>query len=313
MLDGVSLDQLRTFIAAADTGSFSGAARKLNRVQSAVSGWVSGLEAQLGVILFDRTRRYPKLTREGELLLADARNVVANVDVMKARARLMTSGIEPELSVVADVFLPKLTITEAAKAFAKQFPLTSLRVFVDGLGAGYQTVLDGQCSLGILADLPVAFPSLVVERISDVRLFMLAARDHPLASFGKRRIPRHELAKHVQLVLTDRSTLLAGRDFGVHSPSTWRLADLATKHAFLKDGIGYGSMPLHMVRQDIAYGSLVVLDVDEMPRAGVNLTISTVHRASSPTGPAAQWFATYIAERCKPDASRDERGRQEVA
>ncbi|TPG48460.1 hypothetical protein EAH75_08330 [Rhodanobacter glycinis] len=67
-------------------------------------------------------------------------------------------------------------------------------------------------------------------------------------------------------------------------------------------------MPLHMVRQDLADGSLVVLDVDEMPRAGVNLTISTVHRASSPTGPAAQWFATYNAARCRPDASRDERG-----
>ena len=308
MLDGVSLDQLRTFVAAAEAGSFSAAARKLNRVQSAVSGWVSGLEAQIGVTLFDRAGRYPKLTREGELLLADARSIVANVDLMKARAQLMASGIEPELSVVADVFLPKLAITEAAKAFARQFPLTPLRLFVDGLGAGYQTVLGGQCSLGILADLPIAFPSLVIERVGDVRLFMVAGKDHPLARFADRRVPRSELAKHVQLVLTDRSELLAGRDFGVLSPSTWRLADLATKHAFLKDGVGYGSMPLHMVRHDIADGSLVVLDVEEMPRAGVNLTISTVHRASSPTGPAALWFATYMVERCRLDAERGERG-----
>ena len=303
MLDGVSLDQLRTFVAAAEAGSFSAAARKLNRVQSAVSGWVGALEAQIGVTLFDRTGRYPKLTREGEVLLADARNVLANLDLMKARARLMASGVEPELSVVADVFLPKLAITEAAKAFGKQFPLTPLRLFVDGLGAGYQTVLEGQCNLGILADLPVAFPSLVIERIGDVRLFMVAAKDHPLARFGSRRVPRRELAKHVQLVLTDRSELLAGRDFGVLSPSTWRLADLATKHAFLKDGVGYGSMPQHMVRQDLAKGSLVVLDVEEMPREGANLNISTVHRASSPIGPAAQWFANFMAARSKSNAA----------
>ncbi|MFC6573627.1 LysR family transcriptional regulator [Pseudomonas brassicacearum] len=62
MLDGVSLDQLRTFVAAVDEGSFSAAARKLNRVQSAVSGWVSGLEDQIGVTLFDRSGRFPKLT-----------------------------------------------------------------------------------------------------------------------------------------------------------------------------------------------------------------------------------------------------------
>jgi DNA-binding transcriptional LysR family regulator len=87
MLDGVSLDQLRTFIASVDEGSFSAAARKLLRVQSVVSDLVSGLEAQMGVQLFDRSARYPKLTPAGAALLADARGIVAGVDFMKARAR----------------------------------------------------------------------------------------------------------------------------------------------------------------------------------------------------------------------------------
>lgn len=79
-------------------------------------------------------------------------------------------------------------------------------------------------------------------------------------------VPRGELAKHVQVVLTNRSDLTVGRDFAVASPSTWRLADLSTKYAFLKDCVGWGGMPLHMVEKDIAAGTLVVLDVDEMPR-----------------------------------------------
>ena len=54
MLDGVTIDQLRGFIAAVDEGSFSAAARKLRRAQSAVSELVSGLEDQMGVTLFDR-------------------------------------------------------------------------------------------------------------------------------------------------------------------------------------------------------------------------------------------------------------------
>src|SRR4249920_1195078 len=165
MLDGVSLDQLRTFIAAVDEGSFSAAARRLNRVQSAVSGWVNSLEAQIGVVLFDRSGRYPKLTPEGVILLADARNIVSGVDTLKARAKLMASGLEAELSVVVDVFFPTAIVTAAAKAFASQFPFTPLRLFVEGLGAGYQPVLDERCSLGILAALPVAFPSLVSERL----------------------------------------------------------------------------------------------------------------------------------------------------
>src|SRR5476651_2068064 len=121
MLDGVSLDQIRTFIAAVDEGSFSAAARKLNRVQSAISGWISGLEAQMGVLLFDRSGRFPKLTPEGVLLLADARSIVSGVDTLKARAKLMASGIEPELSVVVDVFFPTSAITAVAKEFASRF------------------------------------------------------------------------------------------------------------------------------------------------------------------------------------------------
>ena len=293
MLDGVSLDQLRTFIAAVDEGSFSAAARKLNRVQSAVSGWVNSLEAQIGVVLFDRTGRFPKLTQEGVLLLADARNIVSGVDTLKARAKLMASGLETELSVVVDVFFPTAAITKAAKAFASRFPLTPLRLFVEGLGAGYQPVLDGRCSLGILGASPVAFPSLFSERLGEIPLVMLAASSHPLASFG-RRIPRRELAKHVQLVLTDRSELTTGRDYGVLSPSTWRLADLSTKYAFLKECVGWGSMPLHMVEQDIAAGTLVVLDVDDMPRSGFMLTMSAFHPASAPPGPAGRWFVDHL-------------------
>ena len=297
MLDGVSLDQLRTFIAAADEGSFSAAARKLNRVQSAVSGWVSGLEHQIGVVLFDRSGRFPKLTAEGVLLLADARNIVSGVDTLKARAKLMASGLETELSVVVDVFFPTAVISAVAKAFAIRFPLTPLRLFVEGLGAAYQPVLDGRCSLGILATLPMAFPSLVCERLGEVPLISVAAAGHPLADFGQ-RIPRRELAKYAQLVLTDRSDLMAGRDYGVVSPSTWRLADLSTKYAFLKDGVGWGGMPLHMVEKDLADGTLVVLDVDDIPRAGFMLTMSASYQASEPPGPAGRWFIDHLNSLC---------------
>ncbi|WP_308920342.1 LysR family transcriptional regulator [Janthinobacterium sp. J1-1] len=293
MLDGVSLDQLRTFIAAADEGSFSAAARKLNRVQSAVSGWVGSLEQQIGVTLFDRSARFPVLTEQGVLLLADARNIVAGVDTLKARARLMAGGTEAELSVVVDVFFPTADITRAAKAFAQRFPLTPLRLFVEGLGAGYQPVLDGRCSIGILAALPLAFPSLAGERLTEVPLVAVAAPDHPLARAGG-RLPRHALAKHVQLVLTDRSSLMAGKDYGVSSPTTWRLADLSTKHAFLRDGVGWGSMPLHMVQADVRAGTLVILDTEDMPRTGYPLIISSVHRAAAPPGPAGRWFVDCL-------------------
>jgi DNA-binding transcriptional LysR family regulator len=94
----------------------------------------------------------------------------------------------------------------------------------------------------------------------------------------------------VQLVLTDRSTLSEGREFGVVSPSTWRLADLFAKHAFLLRGLGWGGMPLEAVTKDIAEGRLVELAVEEKPPGGLILPMFAVYRDADPPGPAGRWM-----------------------
>lgn len=297
MLDGVSLDQLRTFIASVDEGSFSAAARKVRRAQSVVSDLVSGLEAQIGVSLFDRSGRYPKLTPAGAVLLADARGIVSSVDFMKARAKGMASGIEPELTVVVDVFFPIEAIAEAAKEFREHFPRTPLRLFVEALGSAYRPVLSGTASIGVVGSLPTMPPSLTGERLIGVAFMMVAARDHPLAEI-KGTIPKSELAKHVQLVLTDRSELSAGREFGVMSSSTWRLADLFAKHAFLLSGLGWGGMPLHAVQRDLAEGRLVELSIEDVPPGGLILPMSAVYPTSAPPGPAGRWLIERL-KRCQ--------------
>jgi len=289
VLDGVSLDQLRTFIASADEGSFSAAARKLRRAQSAVSELVSSLEVQMGVTLFDRSGRYPRLTSEGAVLLADARGVVAGLDFMKARAKGIAAGLEPELSVVVDVCFPMAAITKAAKEFRERFPAVPLRLFVEALGGAYQPVLDCVTSFGVVGSLPIMPPSLIGERLTGIQFAIVAARNHPLASVNG-TIAKCELTQHVQLVLTDRTSLSKGREFGVMSPQTWRLADLFAKHAFLLDGLGWGSMPLHTVERDISEGRLVELSIEDITPGALIVPMSAVYPISAPPGPAGRWL-----------------------
>jgi DNA-binding transcriptional LysR family regulator len=295
MLDGVSLDQLRTFIAAVDEGSFSAASRRLLRAQSVVSDTIRNLEEQIRVPLFDRSGRYPKLTPEGMALLADARSIVTGVDLLKARAKGMAAGLEPELSLVIDVFYPMEAITQVAKEFRQQYPGVSLRIYVEALGAAIQPVLDGRCSIGVIGSLPVVPDTLSSERLPGIAFFMVAGRDHPLSAY-KKKIPKEILGKHTQLVITDRSQLSSGREFGVMSPTTWRLADLLAKHHFLLNGLGWGGMPLHVVRQDLEEGRLCVLPIEDVPPDGLMLSMSVVWQTKAPPGPAGRWFIERLKQ-----------------
>ncbi len=277
MLDGVSLDQLRTFIAAADEGSFSAGGRRLRRAQSVVSQTLANLETQLGVKLFDRSSRSPVLTKQGVALLAEARAVVGGMDVFKARAKGLSDGLEPELSVVVDVMFPLDLLTAAVAAFQEEFPAVPLRLNVEALGAVLQPVIEDRCAFGVMGTLPTAPAELTREQLLIVGMAFVVSPTHPLASL-KEPIPARVLAQHRQLVLTDRSELSQGKDFGVFSPNTWRLADLGAKHAFLRAGLGWGGMPVGMIKADLAKGSLVKIRLEDIPEGMLVMAMSAVFR-----------------------------------
>ena len=302
MLERVSLDHLRMFIAAADEGSFSAGGRRLRRAQSVISQTLANLEAQLGVKLFDRSTRSPALTSQGVALLAEARAVVSRMDVFKARAKGLSNGLEPELSVVVDVMFPLDQLTNAIAAFQTEFPATPLRLYVEALGAVLQPVIEGRCVVGVMGSLPTAPRELTRERLLSIGWAFVVSPTHPLA-LVKGPIPARVLAQHRQLVLTDRSELSRGKEFGVFSSNTWRLADLGAKHAFLRAGLGWGGMPMGVIKSDLANGSLVKIGIEDIPNANLVMVMSAVFRTDRPPGPAGRWLIEHLKSSAAPRAS----------
>ncbi len=288
-----TLDQLAIFLAIVETGSFAAAARKLGRATSVISYAVANLESQLGVTLFRREgTRTPVLTEAGHAILADSRAIAIAMDGLLAKARGLTQGLEAEVSLVVDVMLPAKKLVKALDDFRQTFPTVALRLRVEALGAVTQAVLSGQAAFGISGPLELANDLLARGPAGSVKLVAVAAPDHPLALLPG-PVDAAAARDHMQLVLSDRSDLTAGRDFGVLSVQSWRLADLGAKHALLLAGLGWGNMPKPMVHDDLKRGRLVALEI-ETPGEPV-YPFHTVHRRDTPPGPAASWLMERLA------------------
>jgi DNA-binding transcriptional LysR family regulator len=282
-----TLDQLRVFLTVVDEGSFASAARKLGRATSVISYSIANLEAQFGVSLFDReSTRKPQLTEAGSAILSEARTITNGISGLRAKVKGLLQGVEAEIRLVLDVMLPTARVVDALKAFRAEFPMVSLRLNVEALGMVTQMVLDGRATIGIGGPLDEVVAGIERVAVGSVELIPVAAPDHPLAR-ADRNVPGAG-RDHIQLVLTDRSSLTHGRDFGVVGTETWRLADLGSKHMLLREGIGWGYMPEPMVHADVEAGRLVHLNMPEMKSGSIRLF--AIYRTDTPPGPAGSWL-----------------------
>ena len=300
-MKAVTIDQLRVFRQVAEAGSFSAAARAMHRAQSAVTYAVQKLENQAGVDLFDRSGYRPTLSEAGRALLPRAVRILEELAAFGAQARGIAGGLEPEVSLVAEAMYPMPKLVRVLSEFQREFPSVQLRIRVESLGATAQAVLDGAADLAIGLEFAATLPDLDTLPMGQIELVPVAAPSHPLARVvGK--IQPDQLRDHVQLVLADRSTLTEGRDYSVFAVRTWRLADLGARHEMLLAGLGWGSMPIHMVEDDIAARRLVRLDVrrpdglTKLPRPAVVLA----RRKGKVLGPAGRWLAERLLASGRP-------------
>lgn len=297
MFETLTLDQLRLFLCVAEEGSFSAAARQLHRVQSSVSYGISNLEEILGVQLFDRNGHRPQLTRAGRVLLLDARQIFEQIGQFRACAASIAKGLEPDVSFVVDAIFPAENLVEIYRVFQAQFPTVSLRIHTEVLGAVASLVLDGTCQLGISGPVGAEAPGLRRRFVTNVAIVPVAESGHPLARIDG-RIPTAEVRDQVQIVISQRSKAPGG-DRGVLSGVTWRVADAATKLALIRAGLGWGNLPLTMVRNDLKEGVLVRLTLEEWGPQPLLAPLCSIVRADAPPGPAGQWLLQHLDTLCQ--------------
>jgi DNA-binding transcriptional LysR family regulator len=299
MFDPVTLDQLRAFVTVVEEGNFSAAARKLKRVQSAISTSMANLEEQLGVPIWDRTTKIARLTDEGRAVLTATRRVLAEVDGLKQLTAGLVVGVEASVSLCVDALFPVSALVDLCAAFAEQFPAVDLRVDTQVMSAVSERVLRGAATLGVATPLGTA-PGLERKVLSPILMVPVVSPGHPLAAL-KGPISTRRLADAIQIVLSER-TDTGVADQAVLSPRTWRVGDLHTKHAMLRAGLGWGNLPEHLVRDDLRSEKLVAIRPAGWGTDEHKLYLSAIYRSDTTFGPAHRWMLAEVEALCARDA-----------
>ncbi|SEF06057.1 DNA-binding transcriptional regulator, LysR family [Burkholderia sp. WP9] len=260
MLDNVTINQLRAFVAVCDHGSFSGAARELRRAQSAISHAINALESAFDVLLFERNARKATLTAAGRSLLPDARGVISRTEEMKMRAVAIAEAGVPQVSIAVDTYFPRAHLIECLRRLQSDFPTVAINLRMTTMQGGERLVLEGTCALAVtITDVPELSPGTIErQHLCEAQMVTVCAPSHPLAAIAG-PIPREEFGRHIQLVVTDNQPDAEKTQHGVAGERQWLVNDLGAKHDLLRGSLCWGHMPHHLVAEDLVNGTLVEL------------------------------------------------------
>jgi DNA-binding transcriptional LysR family regulator len=289
-----SLDQLRFFVVTAEEGSFASAGKKLFRVQSAIGYGIGKLESDLDVTLFIREKKGLSLTREGEILLEKARQLLQQSNELSQRAKELKNGEETLFSISIDNLFGTERIASLCSKLHRQHPNISLDLHTEILGENIALLLADEVQVAITSFNISEHPDLKRVPIGQIKLCSVVHEHHPLA-----RIPNPTdsiLQQHMQIIVRDRSVRTNGTNFSVLSKKNWRVSNMYTKIAFIKNGLGWGNIPQNLIQKELSEGSLI--EIHPQPWSHISLAIPMValHKKSISPSPITQEFIFWSSE-----------------
>ncbi len=287
-----TIRQLQILVAVGKHLSFSRAAEELRLTQPAVSMQVKTLERLAGLPLVERVGRQVALTGAGREVLRHAQAVLRSLqdaeDAMAAMRGLKTGRVFIAAVSTAKYFAPKLL-----SLFSRTYPDVELKLAVNNRDTVVQLLSENEVDVAIMG-MPPAHLETSAFRFAKHPLVIIAAPEHSLA--GARRIPVKALAAESFLVREPGSGTRAAmeRFFNAHHvkpAGTTEISSNETIKQAVMAGMGLGFLSQHAVGLELSSGSLVVLDVQDMP---VVREWNIVHRTEKRLSPAAQAFKAFI-------------------
>ncbi|WP_421195392.1 LysR family transcriptional regulator [Aeromonas enteropelogenes] len=289
---GPSLEQLNILLAAAEAGSFSAAARKLGKAQSVVSTAIANLEIDLGLTLFDRTGRYPRLTAAGVRMVQESSILLAQGERLQAIAGELAAGVESRLTLAIDDDSHLPWLGALLEEFARRYPAVELELLFPLMEDVTDMLVSGRAQLGISYQQAVPQREIVTRTLGEVAMPLVVSPDHPLAH--RVLVQEVDLQGARQLIATGRRDGPERQRFRIASQVWWVEGDLGVLE-LVKRGLGWGVVPEFLLDRPLARKEVVVLNPDFIARHELVLELQW-HRAR-PLGQAGRWLKEALLAR----------------
>lgn len=282
----LSLESLQWLVVVAERGSFSAAARVLGKAQSAVSTAIANLEIDLGLTLFDRSGRLPRLTLAGERMVAEARALLAQQGQLQAVAAELAAGVEARLTLAIDdgSLLPWLA--PVLEQLAGRYPSLELELLFPMMEDLDEMLLSGRAQLGVGYQGMTTPAALARFGLGQMAMPLVVAPGHPLAQLAAPALA--DLGRYRQLLVTGRQPGVERERFRLSTTIWWAEGDLSVLE-LVKRGLGWASVPAFLLTDALARGEVVRLADAALPAIPA-LPIELLWPSARPLGPAAQWL-----------------------
>ena len=252
----IDLGLLTSFVAVADGGSFSIAARRLEIPKSSVSRQVARLEKQLNVRLLHRTTRHVALTTAGKALYEKTAPNVAQLTAALGSLPEREETPSGLLRVTAAVDFGTYVLADIVSRFLVRYPEVQVEMHLDN--AAVDLVKEGLDVAIRMAPRVMKDSTLTARRLCDLSMALYASADY-LARRGTPRTPE-DLAQHEFVVFRPVRELLLeseGSKVTIEPRGRLRCDEMAFAREAVKNGGGVGQLPTFLAESEVLAGRLV--------------------------------------------------------
>lgn len=241
----INQEQLLVFKTVIETKSFSAAARKLGKVPSAVSMAISNLEIDLNLQLFERIGREPIPTDHAKVLYEKTTQLLIEMNQWRQYANSLSTGLESELNIVVVTELMHTRWTDYVVLLEQQFPNLQVNVFSAPQEDAHQLLLDGHAQLAFMFEREQLESGEQFVELKKEVLVPVAAKDHVLSQLPQ--VSFEALAQSRQIVVASRDRNI--KPELLYSKSYWRTDNHHSACSMIKQGLGWGVLPLEMLSE----------------------------------------------------------------